>query len=233
MCIKAWLRAGISEYRLNNKASIADVAKLLGVARSTIYQWLSYKYPNKIPTKKFVDKLVTILGLKPASGKFKKQATTNTNFRKTGHFHSLNALLAKYQEHLNISEKEAIRFSQRIAYACWDTIDKDFPAYTHLRLAYDGKPLLENFSELEINPTLLPISFKLLIKPGTKQIEYVFYWKLNNANDFERIKFGVFCSSIILSLLKWINQLSKQYQKSKSLFDYDLFRSKIQEAQWL
>lgn len=234
MCIKSWLRAGIAEYRLHNKASVADIARLLGTARSTIYQWLSYKYPNKIPTPKFVNKLVTILGLKPVTFRFKKQARhANQNFKKTGRFFNLNKAIAKYPEYLRISEKEAIRFSQKTAYVCWETIDKDFPASTSLRLECLGKPLLENFSEIKITPNLLPIVFKVLIKPGLKNIEYEFYWKLSNAAEFERIRYGVFCSAVILNLLKWINQLSKQYQKSKSIFDYDLFRAKIQNTQWV
>jgi len=233
MCIKSWLRAGISEYRIHNKASIADIAKLLGVARSTIYQWLSYKYPNKIPTPKFLDKLVTVLGLKPFKGKLQKLKRVSISFKKTGRFYNLNSLASKYSDYLAVSEQDAIKFSQKLAYVCWEQIDKDFPAYTSLVLDNAGKPLLDNASEIVIIPTLLPIGFKLILRPGLKNIEYELFWKLTNVAEFERVKYGVFCSTVLVNLLKWINQLSKQYHKSKSVFDYDLFRSKIQEAQWL
>jgi hypothetical protein len=230
--IKSWVRSGINAYRLHSRQSVAEVAAKLGVSRITVYHWLSYKYPNKIPSQDKRNKLVTTLGLKPFTGKIKTSAAA-PSFKKIGHLYQVNNLLKKYDEYAGLGPETAWKFTQRVAYVCSETISQDFQADIGLNILYRYKNIQKNICELTIAPFNLPITFSLLLAPGKAAIEYELYWKFNSANDPERTRYGTFCVPVLVKLLKWINQLLKQNNKSRLVFDYDLFRTKIQEIQWL
>jgi hypothetical protein len=86
---------------------------------------------------------------------------------------------------------------------------------------------------VEIKPIELPITFIFALIPGKEKVEYELYWKLDDLPTADRIKFGVLCAAVVHKFLKSIKQLIKDNQKFKFVFNYDLFKSKIQEIQWL
>lgn len=229
MCIKLWVRSGINAYRFAHKATISDVAKKLDVSRITVSHWLSYtkdKTPNTLNQKK----LIKILGLNPnfKKGKIKP---VNLKSKKIGHFYKLDALLNKYRDIACAGENEAIKHTQKIAYKLWSEINFDFPVTTKLELW--GNKQNEYKCNVEIKPIELPITFIFALIPGKEKVEYELYWKLDDLPAADRIRFGVLCAAVIHKFLKSIKQLIKDNQKFKFVFNYDLFKSKIQEIQWL